>query len=288
MQARGEGSAGGDGRLGVIAGSGRLPAEAARRLAADGRPPLVFGFEGLTDPDVAPAAHRMRLGRLEQLVERLSGAAVERLLLVGGFPRSLLLAGPEADRVPFEPDAEALALLAGTPQRDDEGLMGVLADWLEARGFALCRQDVLLCEMLVGEGAWVGEPPDDGARREIETGRRVLRALGGLGLGQSVALRDGHVLAVEVAEGTDAMIARAGALGGPGLCLVKAPRPDQDRRLDLPTIGPGTIEALARVGARRLAVEAGSTLAVDADRLRAAAEAAGIAVWGFPADSESA
>jgi DUF1009 family protein len=105
--------------------------------------------------------------------------------------------------------------------------------------------------------------------------------LGRAGVGQAAALRNGNVLALEAIEGTDEMIRRAGEWGGAGATIVKAARPGQDRRFDLPAIGRGTIEAMQAAGATGLAVEAGATLLVDADSLRHSADAAGIAVWGF-------
>jgi DUF1009 family protein len=100
-------------------------------------------------------------------------------------------------------------------------------------------------------------------------------------------VQQGAVVAVEALEGTDETIRRAGRLAGPGATVIKAARPHQDRRMDLPVVGPETGAALAEAGARGLALEAGSVLLVDREALVSIAEAAGIAVWGF-AQSEDA
>jgi DUF1009 family protein len=95
-------------------------------------------------------------------------------------------------------------------------------------------------------------------------------------VGQTVVVKNGHVLALEAVEGTDACIRRGGELGGPGVVVVKRSKPDQDQRFDLPAVGPGTIEVMRDVGARVLALEAGKTLLLEGDRLLALANEGGI------------
>jgi UDP-2,3-diacylglucosamine hydrolase len=94
-------------------------------------------------------------------------------------------------------------------------------------------------------------------------------------------VKDGHVLALEAAEGTDACIRRGAALGGRGVVVVKRLKPGQDERFDLPAVGPLTLDVMADVGARVLAVEAGKTLLLEGEKLLAAAEQARITVWGM-------
>jgi DUF1009 family protein len=266
--------------LGLIAGAGALPVCAARLLESRDEPFRVFGFEGLTDPDLARAARCTRLGQLGAMRGLLAAAKVAELLIVGRFPKATLLANPEL----LSPDEEALALLARGGDWDDDGLQGMIADWLEAEHFRVARQDELLAPLLAQTGRLSRRAPSEAERADFEAGRRAVLTLGRAGIGQCVATRRGCVLAVEAVEGTDAMTRRAGALGGSGATIVKAARPGQDRRFDLPTIGPGTIASMRDAGATALAVEAGATLVVDRSRLIAAADAAAIAVWGFEAD----
>ncbi len=109
-------------------------------------------------------------------------------------------------------------------------------------------------------------------------GSEVAAALGRADVGQTVVVKDGHVLALEAVEGTDACIRRGASLGGRGVVVVKRFKPGQDERFDLPAVGPGTVDVMAEVGARVLAVEAGKTLLLEADRLLATAERARITV----------
>jgi len=269
-------------RLGLIAGAGRLPAEALRVLASETAPCEVFGFDGITEPGLGPSENRMRLGQLTALVEALTRAKVERLLIVGKFSKSLLL---EAQDV-IAPDAEAIRLLASADGWDDEGLIGRIASWLEGRGFEIVHQDQLLGPLLAKPGALSARPPSESERADFEVGRGIVEQLGRAGVGQSAALRRGCVIALEAVEGTDAMIRRAGELGGAGATIVKASRPGQDRRFDLPTVGPGTIDAMQKARATALAIEADSTLIVEGPRFRERADEAGIAVWGFEIEAK--
>lgn len=266
--------------LAIVAGAGALPIEAARLLAARDRGVVAVAFEGLSDPELASVVAEirwLRLGQLDPLAEALSEMGVRDLLLIGKVPKSLLF--DASGRV--APDAAALRLLAEAPQRGDESLMAAFAGWLEKRGLHCVDQAECLAPLLVAEGplgahAATAPPPHD-----ARVGQSVARALAGQGVGQSVAVKAGAVVAVEAIEGTDEMIARAGALAGGGVTVVKVARPHQDRRFDLPAIGPGTIEAMRAAGATGLAVEAGSTLVVARARTIEAADRAGIAIWGL-------
>jgi hypothetical protein len=124
--------------------------------------------------------------------------------------------------------------------------------------------------------------PDAQAEDDIALGFRVVRALGALDIGQAAVVQQGLVLGLEAIEGTDALIARCAALRreGPGGVLVKAPKPGQERRADLPTIGRRTVEAAAAAGLRGIAVEAGASLVIDHAAVAVAADRAGLFVVG--------
>lgn len=260
------------GRVGVIAGEGTLPHEAARCLAAAGTPTRFIAFEGVGTQAGADAT--LRLGQVEALADYLEREGVERLLLVGSFDPRLL------EGAAFVPDAEGRALTARFEGQSWVAWMQGIADWLAARGFELCRQDELLRSLLAPAGMLSGA--DTGSEREaleaaVVVGRAALEAGADDDLAQAVAVRDGRVVALEGEDGTDALIERAGA----GAVIVKAARRGQDPRLDLPAIGPGTVAALVRAGARGLAVEAGRTLVLERARFETAAQSASLSVLGF-------
>ncbi len=273
--------------VGLVAGAGRLPLAAARALRQAGRPVVAVGFEGLTETGLESAVDVLcwlRLGQLESLARAFRERGVVRLLLAGKVPKSFLFDGGGL----VEPDAEALALIGGLRDRGDEVLLRALADWLAVRGFELCSQDGVLQALRMPSGPLTRSRPDARALEDLAVGSPVLRALGRAGVGQCVVLKQGAVLALEAIEGTDETIRRAGRLGGPGATVIKAARPDQDRRFDLPVAGPETITALVEARASALALEAGGVLLIEGEEMVAAADRAGIAIWGFtPVDGEA-
>ena len=108
----------------------------------------------------------------------------------------------------------------------------------------------------------------------------MAEAIASLDIGQTVAVKERAVVAVEAMEGTDAVIARAGKLAGPGVCIVKVAKPSQDMRFDVPVIGLETIKSMVQVGAVALSVDAEKTLIMDKSDTLEAANKAGIAVFG--------
>ena len=146
----------------------------------------------------------------------------------------------------------------------------------------------MLTEAVGPEGVLGRIGPDAAARADIERGQEVVRALGAVDVGQGCVVQQGIVLAVEAIEGTDAMLARATGLRrpGPGGVLVKLVKPGQDRRADLPTIGPATLRAAAKAGLRGVAFEAGGTLLTDREGCIAAADEAGLFLLGIAANNQ--
>jgi len=220
--------------------------------------------------------HWLPLGALEALHAALRDAGVVEIAMVGKVDKSHLLDPSHGLR----PDARALALLGRVADRSDDSLFGALAADLAQADIVLLRQDELAPELLAPSGVLAGSPPTEDRLRDLQYGLPVCRAIGRLGIGQCIVVKDQAVVAVEALEGTDATIARAGALAGPGTTVVKLSRPGQDARFDLPAVGPDTIASMQKAGACLLGVEAGRTWIVDREACLEAAAAAGIAVIG--------
>ncbi len=157
---------------------------------------------------------------------------------------------------------------------------------LEREGFTLVGVESVLDDAVAPEGPLGQHRPDDQALADIEHGFRVAAALGTLDIGQAVIVQQGMVLGVEAIEGTDQLIRRCADLRREGLggVLVKAKKPDQERRADLPTIGPQTVEAAHAAGLRGIAVEARSTLVVERAEMTALADRLGLFVYGRRAE----
>lgn len=272
------------GALGLIACGGELPRTIARTARAAGREVFVAAMEGWADPaDWSDFPHIVaRPGAAGTILAALRRAGARQLVLCGRAQRPSI--------VSLRPDAAGLRLLARIGRAyftGDDGLLRALARALEAEGFEVVAPQAVLATLLPGPGLLTaGAGPDPVARGDIARAIAVVRALGAVDVGQGAVVQQGLVLGVEAIEGTDALLARCGDLRreGPGGVLVKLVKPGQDRRLDLPAIGPATIAQAAAAGLRGVAIEAGGTTLVERDATLAAAEAAGLFVLALRPD----
>jgi len=272
-------SHGADAKLGILAGSGDLPVRLIDACRSVQRPFFVLAFEGEADPAVlAEVPHAwVRLGAAGEGLERLRREGVSELVLAGGVRRPSLRS--------LRPDWRAAKFFARIGYRalGDDGLLSAVVKELEREGFRVVGADTLLESVLMPAGP-IGRhaPQDDQALADVEHGFRIARAIGALDIGQAVVVQQGLVLGVEAIEGTDALIARCGPLrrDGPGGVLVKAAKPGQERRADLPTIGPRTVKAAAAAGLRGIAVEAGAALVLDRRKVAELADRDGLFVIG--------
>jgi UDP-2,3-diacylglucosamine hydrolase len=268
-------------KLGIVAGAGELPVRIVEACRAAERPVFVLVFAGIADParfDEVPHA-TVRLGAAGEGLRLLHENGVEELVMAGVVTRPSLKS--------LMPDWRAAKFFArvGARALGDDGLLRAIIEELEGEGFRVVGVDNVLGGMLAALGPLGAIKPDETAERDIARGVEVARALGALDIGQAVVVQQGIVLGVEAAEGTDALIARCGNLrrDGPGGVLVKIAKPGQERRADLPTIGPATVAAAARAGLRGIAIEAGACLLIDRAALIAAADNAGLFVSGVAA-----
>jgi len=164
--------------------------------------------------------------------------------------------------------------------KNTDGLIGAVANVLRDHGIELMNSTALLEPLLARGGVLTARAPSDEERTDFEFGYRMADAIAGLDIGQTIAVKDQAVVAVEAMEGTDEVIARAGQLAGPGVRIVKVAKPNQDMRFDVPVIGVATIQAMRAAGANALSIDAGRTLVVDGDAVFAAADDAAIAIVG--------
>jgi DUF1009 family protein len=181
-------------------------------------------------------------------------------------------------------DERALAVLAGVKERGDDALLRAVAADLESEGLSVVDSTRYLEDRLTCAGQLAGPAPDPVTQADLTLGLRVAKGLGSYDVGQSVVVKEGSVLAVEAVEGTDAAIRRGAELGGAGAVVVKASKPNQDLRFDVPVIGPGTIDLARRCGIVAIGLEEGRTLIVERERTLARAEEHGIAVIGIGAE----
>jgi DUF1009 family protein len=227
-------------------------ARAARR---SGRRVAAIAFPRLTDPDLEKSAAVTWLapGQVGAALDALRQAGVREAAMAGKVPKAGLYRDPTALR----PDAEAMALLASLRDRQDDSILGALADLLEERGVRLLPQAELVPELVAGEGPLGRTAPTAAQQEDIAFGVPLAKAVAGL----------------------DAAIRRAGEVA-PGACVVKVAKPRQDPRFDVPVVGPDTLAAMLDAKASVLAFEAGGTLVLERESLVARADADGVALVG--------
>ena len=270
-------------RLGIVAGGGPLPTRLVEVCRQNGRDVFVVAFEGETDPATVAGVEHAWTGfaTLGRVLERLREAGIGELVLVGPVKR------PRLADLPGDPWVVRLMTKIGFRALGDDGILRAVVAALEDEGFRVRGVDDFLGDLLAEERTYGRCRADGEAERDIAQGLSVARALGALDVGQAVVVERGTVLGVEAQEGTDALLARCAGLRrfGRGGVLVKTSKPGQDRRVDLPVIGPRTVEGAIAAGLNGIAVEAGGVLVVDEAQVRAAADAAGLFVVGVPVRS---
>jgi DUF1009 family protein len=199
----------------------------------------------------------------------------------------LVMAGPvqRPTLAQLRPDWRGAKMAAriGLRALGDDALLTAVIREFEGEGFRVVGLHEILDDLLMPSGPLTALRPDAQAEADIAQGIEVARALGALDVGQAVVVQQGIVLGVEAVEGTDALIERAGAVRreGPGGVLVKIAKPGQERRVDLPAIGRGTVERCARAGLRGIALHAGAALVLDRPDVASTAERVGLFVLGI-------
>lgn len=273
-------------KLGLIAGGGGLPQTLAEHCRRTGRPYFVVRLKGFADPplDAHPgeAAGIAEIGRIVRLAR---SASCEALCFAGIVRRP--------DFAALKPDLRGLTWLPGAvmaARKGDDALLRFLMDGFEKEGFAIEGAHEVMGELALAAGPLGAHAPDAAHAADIARAIEVARAIGALDVGQGAVVCDGLVLAVEAQEGTDAMLGRVAGLpatlrGLPGRrrgVLAKVPKPIQEERVDLPTIGLATIEAADQAGLAGIVGLAGKMLVLEREAVTAAADAAGLFVVGVP------
>jgi DUF1009 family protein len=273
-------------KLGIIAGGGPLPGKVAAAARAAGRGVFIVGLDGFADPALlAPWPHEMRrLGAAARIIAALRENACQDLVMIGPVRRPSLL--------DLRPDAEGAKLLARIGRAafaGDDGLLAAVIRVLTEEGFSVVGAHEILRGAVAPNGVLTRTAPDAQAMTDIHRGVEVVRVLGSADVGQGCVVQQGLVLAVEAIEGTDAMLVRAGTLrrDGIGGVLVKLVKPGQDKRADLPTIGPDTVRNAAAAGLRGVAFEGNATILAEREACLAAADAAGLFLLGLDPETLS-
>jgi len=278
-------------KLGILAGGGMLPALLVDTCVRSRRPFFVIAFEGHAEPalvapraDGTPVPHAwVRLGAAGRVVGLLRREGAVELVMAGRMRRPRLAA--------LWPDLWTLRFLVRHRglKRGDDALLRTVVGALGTEGFGVVGVDSLLPDLLAAAGVLGAVRPDAAALADVEVGMAAALEIGTRDIGQAAVARHGRVIGREGPDGTDALLAACAERrpATPSGVLVKMVKPGQDRRVDLPAVGPDTVTGARRAGLAGIAVEAGGVLVVERDAMIAAADAAGLFVIGVEAGERS-
>lgn len=266
-------------KLGIIAGGGSIPKKLIEFCKKNKRDYFVLAIEGNADKNLIDDSvpHQwIRIGQAGTGFKRFHDEKVQDVIMIGTIRRPGFF--------DLMPDLRTTAFFAkiGMKSLGDDGILRALVKEIESEGMAVKGVHEVLPEILVKKGVLGRHKPDKQAEADIHRGIEVALELGKLDVGQAVIVQQGLVLGVEGIEGTDELIRRCGDYRrkGEGGVLVKLRKPQQDMRIDLPTIGPRSVTRAKESGLRGIALHAGNGLIVDEDEVIRLADKEGLFVIG--------
>jgi DUF1009 family protein len=262
--------------LGIIAGNGvypRLLADGARRAGVEKIVAAAFTDE--TDPVLerhVNVLEWMRVGQLGRLLKFFLSQDIHHAIMAGQIaPKNLF---------DLRPDLKALMLLGKLKQRNAESIFAAIADELTKIDVNLLPATTFLEDSIAKLGLIAGPKLSSHEEHDLELGWNIAKEIARLNIGQTVIVKNGTIVAVEALEGTNEAIRRGGALAREGAIMVKAAKPNQDMRFDVPIIGVETLRVAKEAGLRVIAVEAGKTLFLQRDAIVNLAGASAISIVG--------
>ncbi|MBW2015557.1 MAG: UDP-2,3-diacylglucosamine diphosphatase LpxI [Deltaproteobacteria bacterium] len=260
--------------IGLIAGGGKFPRMIAEAAKAQGYRVVAVAHLDETDPaleEKVDAISWIQLGQLGRLIKELKKQGVRKVLMAGTITKRRMFSG-------IRPDLKGLALMSRLAVFHDDGILRAVADELASQGIEVLPSTFCLPDLLAPQGCLTRRKPSRKEKEDVEFGWRIAKELGRLDIGQCVVVKDRTVLALEALEGTNETIRRGGRIAREGAVVVKASKPNQDLRFDVPSVGLETLKTMAEVRASVLAVEAGKTLLFDKQEAVAFAEENGISI----------
>lgn len=276
------------GPLGIVAGGGTLPASVADAAIAQGRDVYIVAIGSSADEGLRAYSHTwLEWVDIGSIFNKLRDQGCQEVVIVGGVDR------PDLSDIKLSLRAlKNVPLVISLVKSGDGDLLGSIVKAFEDRGFIVRGADDIAPELVMTVGPLGRVKPDDSHQFDIDRAFGVIEALGPFDVGQAVIVSQGHVLAIEAAEGTDAILKRCAGLEThqrktakkPSGVLVKRPKPGQERRIDLPTIGPETVRNAAKARLAGIALSAGAVLVAERETVIAEADKHGLFISGFDLD----
>jgi DUF1009 family protein len=260
--------------VGLVAGEGELPAILAREIRARGHDVVAIAFSESIAQCLQPFVQRLYClgaGQGNKIIDALKRERVRELVLIGKVSKAVLF-----HRWRF--DSRAWRILRRVSSFQDDVLLTEIIREFESEGIQVVAPSRFIPDLCPKGGVLTRRCPTRREYRDIAVGFNAARSIGTLGIGQTVVVKHGTILAVEGMEGTDEAIMRGCRLAHGGAVVVKVSRPGQDPRLDLPTVGVQTLTVMQEGHAAALAIEAGKTVVVEGEAFARAADDAGVSV----------
>lgn len=261
------------GRIGLVAGGGKLPLEFIRAVKRKGGTVVVFAIQGQASPELEREADRiywMNVGQYRKFAFLLIRNGIRELALLGKIEKNVLYSGIY--------DREARIALEKLKDKKDYSILGEITRHLNKICVKVMDPAEYLSHLFPASGVLTECRADERMERDIEFGYKTAKKMAEMDIGQTIIIKDGAVVAVEAMEGTDAAVSRAGAIAGKGCVMVKVSRPDQDMRWDVPVVGPETVQKLCENGFSALAIESGKMFVVDKEKMKSLADSAGLVI----------
>jgi len=269
-------------RIGLIAGSGQFPVLFSAAARRQGLQVYAIAHIGETDRRLERAVEGVKwvkLGQLKSVIRFFKDHAVTEAAMAGAIKKTKMF-------FDVRPDLRALKLLTTVGHTLDDGILRAFAAELEKEGITIRASTFLVPELLAIKGCWTRRKPSRSEMADVRFGWRIVKEIGKLDIGQTLIVRDRSVMAVEAIDGTDATVRRGGQLGREKTVVVKASKPNQDMRFDMPAVGVETIKTMIEVRASVLAVEAEKTIVFDREEMVRLADQNKIAILGMEEETE--
>lgn len=262
-------------RIGLVAGEGKLPIVFSIAAKAKGDTVIAFGLKGVTDPALERHVHKihwLEWGKWQKGLLLLVTERIRKIIMLGKLKKEIFFKQEEGL------DNEAKDILEKLGDKKDYAILNEAAKYLKKIGVDIIDSTLYLTDFIPRKGTLTRIEPSENEWKDVLYGHEVAKALSKFDVGQTIAVKEKTIIALEAMEGTDETISRAGKLVKGGFVVVKVARPDQDMRFDVPLVGRETLNALVEAGGKILALEADKTLLMDREEVIKLADENGISI----------
>mgnify|MGYP001592955642 CR=1 FL=1 len=262
-------------RIGLIAGNRKFPllfCEGARKKDCH---IVVVAIKGETSAKINKLADKvywLRLSEFKRMFDIFKAEGIKNVVMAGQISPHRLFSREVVNNKDIQ------QILSSIKNKKTDTIFGAIADKLKDAGLELLDSTIFVKDSLAQKGTLTKSEPGSSVWEDVKFGLELAKAIGALDIGQTVAVKDKAIVAVEALEGTDNLISRAGKIVRGGITVVKVSKPKQDMRFDIPVIGLNTIKRLVKAGAKCLAIEADKTLFIDRELSVKLADKKGIAI----------